>query len=50
MDVLIVKEDCYGVYNYYFLFVVLEKGEGVFFWDVEGKRYYDFFFVYFVVN
>ena len=32
----------YGAHNYHPLPVVLEKGEGVFLWDVEGRKYYDF--------
>lgn len=40
----------YGAHNYHPLPVVLEKGEGVFMWDVEGKRYYDFLSAYSAVN
>lgn len=40
----------YGAHNYHPLPVVLEKGEGVFLWDVEGKRYYDFLSGYSAVN
>lgn len=36
-------EDKYGAHNYHPLPVVLTKGEGVYVWDVEGKKYYDFF-------
>ena len=36
------REDLYGAHNYHPLPVVLERGEGVFVWDVEGKRYFDF--------
>ena len=36
-------EEKHGAHNYHPLPVVLEKGEGVFVWDVDGKRYYDFF-------
>jgi len=36
-------EGKYGAHNYRPLPVVLTKGEGVFVWDVEGKKYYDFF-------
>jgi len=43
-------EDKYGAHNYHPLPVVLEKGEGVFVWDVEGKRYYDFLSAYSAVN
>src|SRR5678815_1830785 len=40
----------YGAHNYHPLPVVLHKGEGVFLWDVEGKRYYDFLSAYSAVN
>lgn len=40
----------YGAHNYHPLPVVLEKGEGVFLWDVEGKRYYDFLSGYSAIN
>lgn len=43
-------EDRYGAHNYHPLPVVLAKGEGVFMWDVEGKRYYDFLSAYSAVN
>jgi ornithine--oxo-acid transaminase len=43
-------EDQYGAHNYHPLPVVLSKGEGVFLWDVEGKRYYDFLSAYSAVN
>ena len=43
-------EDQYGAHNYHPIPVVLEKGEGVFVWDVEGKRYYDFLSGYSAVN
>lgn len=43
-------EDKYGAHNYHPLPVVLAKGEGVFLWDVEGKRYYDFLSAYSAVN
>lgn len=43
-------EDKYGAHNYHPLPVVLEKGEGVFVWDVDGKRYYDFLSAYSAVN
>ena len=43
-------EDKYGAHNYHPLPVVLAKGEGVFLWDVEGKRYYDFLSSYSAVN
>lgn len=40
----------YSAHNYHPLPVVLERGEGVFVWDVEGKRYYDFLSGYSAVN
>lgn len=43
-------EDQYGAHNYHPLPVVLNKGQGVFLWDVEGKRYYDFLSGYSAVN
>ncbi|WP_317987620.1 ornithine--oxo-acid transaminase [Parachryseolinea silvisoli] len=43
-------EDQYGAHNYHPLPVVLCRGEGVFVWDVEGKRYYDFLSAYSAVN
>ncbi|PZV84705.1 ornithine--oxo-acid transaminase [Algoriphagus aquaeductus] len=43
-------EDQYGAHNYHPLPVVLSRGEGVFLWDVEGKRYYDFLSAYSAVN
>ncbi len=46
----IALEDKYGAHNYHPLPVVLHKGEGVFLWDVEGKRYYDFLSAYSAVN
>ncbi len=46
----LAKEDQYGAHNYHPLPVVLERGEGVFVWDVEGKRYYDFLSAYSAVN
>ncbi len=47
---LIALEDKYGAHNYHPLPVVLAKGEGVYVWDVEGKRYYDFLSSYSAVN
>ncbi len=44
------REDKFGAHNYHPLPVVLERGEGVFVWDVEGKRYYDFLSAYSAVN
>ena len=43
-------EDQYGAHNYHPLPVVLNKGEGVHVWDVEGKKYYDFLSAYSAVN
>ncbi len=47
---LIELEEKHGAHNYHPLPVVLEKGEGVFVWDVEGKKYYDFLSAYSAVN
>ncbi len=47
---LIALEDRYGAHNYHPLPVVLSRGEGVFVWDVEGKKYYDFLSAYSAVN
>ena len=46
----IQKEDKYGAHNYHPLPVVLDRGEGVFVWDVEGKKYFDFLSAYSAVN
>lgn len=46
----IVLEEKYGAHNYHPLPVVLTKGEGVFLWDVKGKKYYDFLSAYSAVN
>jgi ornithine--oxo-acid transaminase len=43
-------EDRYGAHNYHPLPVVLSRGEGVFLWDVDGKRYFDFLSAYSAVN
>ncbi len=43
-------ENNYGAHNYHSLPVVLAKGKGVYVWDVEGKRYYDFLSAYSAVN
>jgi ornithine--oxo-acid transaminase len=43
-------EDKHGAHNYHPLPVVLDRGEGVFVWDVEGNRYYDFLSAYSAVN
>ena len=47
---LIDLEYKYGAHNYHPLPVVLEKGSGIFLWDVEGKKYYDFLSAYSAVN
>lgn len=49
-EALISLEDKFGAHNYHPLPVVLEKGEGVYVWDVEGKRYFDFLSAYSAVN
>lgn len=46
----IARENKYGAHNYHPLPVVLTKGEGIFVWDVEGKRYFDFLAAYSAVN
>lgn len=46
----IKREDTYGAHNYSPIPVVLTRGEGVFVWDVDGKRYYDFLSAYSAVN
>jgi ornithine--oxo-acid transaminase len=46
----IAREERYGAHNYHPLPVVLERGEGVYVWDVEGNRYYDFLSAYSAVN
>jgi ornithine--oxo-acid transaminase len=43
-------EERYGAHNYHPLPVVLSKGEGVYVWDVDGKRYYDFLSGYSAIN
>lgn len=43
-------EDRYGAHNYHPLPVVLERGDGVYVWDVEGKKYFDFLSAYSAVN
>lgn len=44
------REEKYGAHNYHPLPVVLERGEGIYVWDVEGKRYFDFLSAYSAVN
>ena len=46
----IEREEKYGAHNYHPLPVVLDRGEGPFVWDVEGKRYYDFLSAYSAMN
>ena len=49
-DQFITLEEQYNAHNYHPLPVVLERGEGVYVWDVEGKRYYDFLSGYSAIN
>jgi len=49
-EILIEKENKYGAHNYHPLPVVLDRGEGVYVWDVDGKKYYDFLSAYSAVN
>jgi ornithine--oxo-acid transaminase len=49
-DRLIELEEKHGAHNYHPLPVVLERGEGVFVWDVDGKKYFDFLSAYSAVN
>ncbi len=49
-SLFISLEDQYGAHNYHPLPVVLSRGEGVFLWDVDGKRYFDFLSAYSAVN
>ena len=44
------REEKYGAHNYHPLPVVLERGEGIYVWDVEGRRYFDFLSAYSAVN
>lgn len=46
----IQRENRYSAHNYHPLPVVLERGDGVFLWDVDGKKYYDFLSAYSAVN
>lgn len=46
----IAREAQYGAHNYHPLPVVLERGKGVYLWDVEGKKYFDFLSAYSAVN
>lgn len=49
-EYFIELEEKHGAHNYHPLSVVLDRGEGVFVWDVEGKKYYDFLSAYSAVN
>lgn len=44
------REDKFGAHNYHPLPVALERGEGIFVWDCEGRKYYDFLSAYSAVN
>ncbi|MFT6873696.1 MAG: ornithine--oxo-acid transaminase, partial [Roseivirga sp.] len=46
----IALENQHGAHNYHPLPVVLARGEGVYLWDVEGKKYFDFLSAYSAVN
>ena len=50
VQAFIDKEEKYGAHNYHPLPVVLMRGEGIFVWDVEGKKYFDFLSAYSAVN
>ena len=47
---LMQLEDQYGAHNYHPLPVVLNRGEGVYLWDIDGRRYFDFLSAYSAVN
>ena len=49
-NTLMKLEDQYGAHNYHPLPVVLDRGEGVYVWDCEGKKYFDFLSAYSAVN
>ncbi|KAH8323962.1 hypothetical protein KR074_002272 [Drosophila pseudoananassae] len=49
-EAVFARENKYGAHNYHPLPVALSKGEGVFVWDVEGKRYFDYLSAYSAVN
>lgn len=49
-ELSIELEDVHGAHNYHPLPVVLERGEGIFVWDVEGKKYFDFLSAYSALN
>ena len=46
----ITREEIFGAHNYHPLPVVLDRGKGVYVWDVDGKRYFDFLSAYSAVN
>ena len=46
----IERESCYGAHNYHPLPVVLQRGKGIFVWDTDGKKYFDFLSAYSAVN
>lgn len=46
----IAKEELYGAHNYHPLPIVLQRGKGIFVWDTDGKKYYDFLSAYSAVN
>ncbi|XP_015787122.1 ornithine aminotransferase, mitochondrial-like [Tetranychus urticae] len=49
-DQVMAREDKYGAHNYHPLPVALHRGSGVFVWDIEGKKYYDFLAAYSSLN
>ncbi len=49
-EYLMELEDNHGAHNYHPIPVVLERGDGVYVWDVEGKKYFDFLAAYSAVN
>jgi len=49
-NIFIEKEEKFGAHNYHPLPVVFDRGEGVYVWDVDGKKYYDFLSAYSAVN
>lgn len=49
-DHLLALEEKYGAHNYHPIPVVISKGKGVFLWDIDGRRYFDFLSAYSAVN
>ena len=49
-ELSIELEDIHGAHNYHPLPVVLERGEGIYVWDVDGKKYFDFLSAYSALN